>query len=45
MSRYAAPAAILLTLLTIWSVDGRGETVGFAVAALVCWGIALAFEE
>ena len=45
MSRYAAPAAMLLTLVAIWSADGRGETVGYAAAALVCWGIALAFEE
>ncbi len=42
MSRYAAPAAMLLTLVAIWSAP---EVGGFAAAALVCWGIALAFEE
>jgi len=33
---------MLLTLVAIWSAP---EVGGFAAAALVCWGIALAFEE
>ena len=41
MSRYAAPAAILLTLVAIWSAP---EVGGFAAAALVCWVVALAYE-
>ena len=41
MSQYAAPAALLLTLVAVFSGPDLG---GFAVAALVCWVLALAFE-
>lgn len=42
MSRYAAPGAILLSLAAIYSGPELG---GLALAALVCWALALGLES
>ena len=42
MVRWAAPAAIVLSMAAIYSGPDLG---GLALAALVCWGLALAFDS
>lgn len=41
MTRYVTPAAILLSLAAIYSGPELG---GLAVAALVCWGVAIGLD-
>lgn len=42
LSKWAAPAAVLISVVAIYSAPEMG---GFAAAALVCWGLAIVFEE
>ena len=42
LSQWTAPAAVLLSIVAIYSAP---EVGGFAMAALVCWGLAIVFEE
>ena len=41
IARWATPAAVLLSILAAYCAPEAG---GFALAALTCWGLALAFS-